>query len=287
MITRLELSRIHIDHPTYHHFTGSGESDSDLDLLLVGGEGVSEHLLEYQCKLANPLMFSSHDLIVSTCSVPPTQLQPDNVSKLVTAPRVPNDRFCTKWSEDGVIEYSDTVAPLLPQIQETWGSEPSLPNISLLLSTTFMAMNVGAKATNKVVSMSDKTQVRPITPNPAIATAASYSKQCLLQLRMLQSSPQSHQDEIDMAHSNLQKSRYEFKKEVRVGLAAERDACDSFLHSIISYPSTVFKKLRASSRSSPSALKRLQVGDKVYSNERVPDGMFDSLNALKAPERKV
>ena len=96
LITRLELSRIHIDHPTYHHFTGSGESDSDLDLLLFGGDGVSEHLLEYQCKLENPLMFSSHDLLVSTCSVPPIQHQPDDVSKLVTAPRIPNDRFCTK-----------------------------------------------------------------------------------------------------------------------------------------------------------------------------------------------
>ena len=101
---------------------------------------------------------------------------------------------------------------------------------------------------------------------------------------MLQSSPQSHQDEIDLADSNLQKSRYEFKKEVRAGLAAERDARDSFLHNIISNPSTVFKKLRANNRSSTSVLKRLQVGDNVYSNERVPDGMFDSLNALKAPD---
>ena len=159
-----------------------------------------------------------------------------------------------------------------------------LPNISLLLSTTVMAMNVGAKATNKVVNMSDKSKVRPSSPNPVIAAAASNSKQYLLQLRMLQSSPQSHQDEIDLADSNLQKSRYEFKKEVRAGLAAERDAQDSFLHNIISNPSTVFKKLRANNRSSTSVLKRLQVGDNVYSNERVPDGMFDSLNALKAPD---
>ena len=36
MISRLELTRVNIDHFTYHHFTGGGSSDSDLDVLLYG-----------------------------------------------------------------------------------------------------------------------------------------------------------------------------------------------------------------------------------------------------------
>ena len=123
--------------------------------------------------------------------------------------------------------------------------------------------------------------------NPHSKPRYSCSLEDHLKLRMLKSSPQSTQEQIDLASSNLQKSRYLFRKEVRAGLAADRDAQDSFLHNILSNPSTVFKKLRASSRNTSSVLKRLKVGDKVYVNERVPDGMFDSLNTLKAPDSRL
>ena len=47
VINRLELSKVIINHTTYHHFTGNGESDSDLDILLYGGgDGVSESLVD-------------------------------------------------------------------------------------------------------------------------------------------------------------------------------------------------------------------------------------------------
>ena len=59
LIERLELSKVVINHPTYHHFTGNGESGSDLDILLYGGEeGVSESLVDTVCELRHPLMFS-------------------------------------------------------------------------------------------------------------------------------------------------------------------------------------------------------------------------------------
>ena len=132
MISRLELARVNIDHFTYHHFTGGGSSDSDLDVLLYGGgDVVSEHLLEYQCKLRNPLMFSHHDLVISDCFVPQIPHVANDVSKLITAPRIVNERFSTKWCEDGISDYRDVVTPLLPKIRELWGSEPSTASISL------------------------------------------------------------------------------------------------------------------------------------------------------------
>ena len=73
-VSRLKLSRVIITHPTYHHFTGNGDSDSDLDLLLYGGgEGVNESLVNTVCELEHPLMFSHHDLFVSTCTIPSHQ----------------------------------------------------------------------------------------------------------------------------------------------------------------------------------------------------------------------
>ena len=99
MISRMELARVSISDPTYHHFTGNGSSDSDLDILLCGGgEGVSESLVEHCCKILNPTMFSHHDLIVSTCTIPHIQHVEHDVSKNITAPRIPNERFSTRWS---------------------------------------------------------------------------------------------------------------------------------------------------------------------------------------------
>ena len=104
--------------------------------------------------------------------------------------------------------------------------------------------------------------------------------QDLLHFKTVSASPLSTKEEIDDASSKLKSSRYNFKKEVRAGLADGRDARDSFLHNIISDPSAVFRRLRASAKSSGPVFKRIQVGDKVYTNEMVADGMFDSLNPI-------
>ena len=160
-ISRLKLSRVLIIHPTYHHFTGNGDSDSDLDLLLYGGgEGVNESLVNTVCELEHPLMFSHHDLFVSTCTIPSHQYEQTDDGKQVTAPRVPNLRFKTKWNDDGVSEYAQLLSPLLPQIRETWGGLQSNTNISLLISSTYSAMNLMSKATNKVNMLGDKVKVK-------------------------------------------------------------------------------------------------------------------------------
>jgi hypothetical protein len=99
MVSRLELARVNITDPTYHHFTGSGNSDSDLDILLLGGgDGVKESLVDQCCKILNPTMFSHHDLIISSCTIPHIQHAEHDVSRNISAPRIPNERFSTRWS---------------------------------------------------------------------------------------------------------------------------------------------------------------------------------------------
>ena len=91
VISRLKLAKVKFVHPTYHHFTGAGASDSDLDLLLYGGgDGVNETLVNIQCKFHHPLMFSHHDLIVSSCSIPPAAHDDtQDVTHNITAPGCP------------------------------------------------------------------------------------------------------------------------------------------------------------------------------------------------------
>ena len=296
VISRLKLAKVKLPHPTYHHFTGCGESDSDLDLLLYGGGGgggggagdgltVEETLVNIQCKFQHPLMFSHHDLIVSTCSIPPVAHDTHDEGDNITAPRVPNLRFKTRWSEEGVTEYSDVISTQLRQIRDTWGNmKHNNSSISLLLSTTFSAMNIAAKATNEVSMLGEKKErVKPKTSQSTKA-AAKTSFKLLQKLSRLEGSQTASEAELDEARLRLHISRLLFKKIVRKCLAEERDIRDRKLYDIISNPSAAFSALRAGARSTAPAVKRMQVGDKVYMGESVADGLFDSLSSLKSPD---
>ena len=99
----MDLNKVTLPHLSYHHFTGGGKSDSDLDVLLYGGyAGVSEHLLDIVCELQHPLMFSHHDLTDSTCSIPTQKHQDSDSEHNITAPRTESNRFKTMWTEEGV-----------------------------------------------------------------------------------------------------------------------------------------------------------------------------------------
>jgi hypothetical protein len=149
-IRRLDLTRLSLPHPTYHHFMGSGASDSDLDQLLYGGNIMATETLEnIICELENPLMFSHHDMIISTCMLPPKPSDKMNDAENITAPRVPNDRFATKWSDEGVEEYELIASPLLSQIRESWGQGEDSASISMLLSTTYAALNLVSRLRTK------------------------------------------------------------------------------------------------------------------------------------------
>ena len=58
-------------HPSHHHFLGGGLQDAQLDVLLYQEDSDAEILNELVCKLEHPLVDSAHDLVLSTCSLPP------------------------------------------------------------------------------------------------------------------------------------------------------------------------------------------------------------------------
>ena len=203
----MELCKMIIPHMTYHHFTGGGKSDSDLDVVLYGGcAGVSEYLVDIVCELQHPLMFSHHDIIISTCSIPTQQPQPSDNEQNITAPRSENNRFRTVWTDEGVAEYKEQLSPLLPEIRKTWGSSPSTSNISLLLSSTYMAMNMISKSTNKCYMTADTPNPKN-TVSPSVRAAAKNSLKELHKLKRLEKNRDTSEDQINAAKENLEKSR--------------------------------------------------------------------------------
>ena len=62
-----ELNEVHINHPTYHHFMGNGDSDSHLDRIICSVKpNKMEKLVEILCKHHNPWISSLHDAILSS-----------------------------------------------------------------------------------------------------------------------------------------------------------------------------------------------------------------------------
>ena len=102
-------------------------------------------------------------------------------------------------------------------------------------------------------------------------------------LHQLESSQLSQEAEVKNIREELASSRHDFRKEMRGNLAQTRDTNDMKLYEILSDPSSVYKSLRRSFRRSSPTVHKMKVGQKVYEGAEVPDGMFDSLNSLKAP----
>ena len=99
------LKNIPLLHPTYHHFVGEGNFDSEIDVLLVNGtdKKASESLDKIVCKLDSPFVNSQHDVILSKCCLPNCPVAPPN-QKLEEAPKIDNDRIKIIWDEE-VIRY--------------------------------------------------------------------------------------------------------------------------------------------------------------------------------------
>ena len=202
---------------------GPGDSGADDGGADCGTGAVAETLSGIYCKFKHPLMFSHHDLLVSSCSLPPIPKVTHDTSDNITAPKVPNLRFKTKWSDEGIIEYSNILSSLLQQIRETWGNmHHNNSSISMLLSTTFSAMSIAAKSTNKVTMLGDKMTAKP-KKNVDAQNEAKKSFKLRRSLSRLEASQTATKEELCDARLKLNISRVLFKKTVRDELATERD----------------------------------------------------------------
>ena len=79
------LESTKIDHNTYHHFTGEGRSDSQLDVLLHSKD-YSDDLVNVFCRNEDPTILSHHDIILSCFSLPHKSLASDTGVKYQSAP---------------------------------------------------------------------------------------------------------------------------------------------------------------------------------------------------------
>ena len=272
------LVQVDINHPTYHHFTGNGASDSCLDRIFFPRNFVHPESLDMIiCKLNHPLIDSHHDILISTWTLFDEALE-DNKAMNITAPKVDNTRHKVLWSDSGVAAFQELVFPHLERLQTLWLSSPTKTSVSLLLESTTRVLTTCASVTNKTVSLARSPSVKSrYTPRAVRHSARKLLKKSKM-VKMLSIEPVDLAL-LEAAKNDFKTSRIEHRRLVRHYKAKDSFTRDS---NLMSSPKETYSRIRASKRSKAGKINKLKVGNKVYDGEHVPDGFFDSISKLKS-----
>ena len=279
-----QLLQLSFPKPTYHHFVGHGESDSNLDQNLYSSSAVHpETLICIECSKSNPLVNSHHDLIISVAHLPHVQTL-DQPSDNVTAPIIENERMKIVWSDQGIEQYQALLTPHLHRLQQLWLSSPTKSCTSLLLESTNNLLTSCAAKTNKAFLLANQQSPRPIKTPRAVRKS---QKDLLKMYKTLKKSilNGNYDSEASLDYS---KARTEHRRLLRHIKACSSIKRDQDLFSVCSTTnSKVFSNIKRSRREKCSKINKLQVRNRTYVGESVKDGFFDSIRDLKTRNSTV
>ena len=95
-----------------------GLSESNIDVL-IHPENSEETLEKVLCSKTNPLVDSSHDALVSSCSLP-CQAVSEVPCNTIKAPKVEHSKHKVVWSEEGIKAYQKLLAMTLPTLESDY-----------------------------------------------------------------------------------------------------------------------------------------------------------------------
>ena len=168
-VNDLRLHSIDLGHMTYHHFTGDGNSDSSIDIIVEPFNALNTEVVDrILCLKSNPNIDSHHDIILSHVSIPTRKPTGNDKDMNIVAPRVENDRVKIIWSTEGIQGYQQLINPILPSLREEWLDDSSPYFISTLLHATNEILSSAAIATNRHVKLREDPPVRPMKLPPSV-----------------------------------------------------------------------------------------------------------------------
>ena len=288
-IARHNLQRLTIDHPTYHHFIGTGQFDSDLDVILFTNlQDQSESLTEVICKHHYPLIDSHHDLIITSFTIPLAPASPQISQKQISAPKIENFRQKVLWSEEGIAAYRTAVGGPLADMEERWRDSITSPAaMSALLSSTYSLLKSAAAATNKVVNLGESRPVKK-SKSPEICRLRSRVLAAHRHVAATLATPTpstSDLEELSRAKDALALVRAELQRATRAQLHREYLKRDQQLCSMDF--NGLFKSIKSAKASKASKISSIRVNDLKYEGDTVPDGFFHSMSDLKQPDMNL
>ena len=281
-IEQYEMKRVSLNHNTYHHFTGNGGSDSELDILLFSNkEGVNEELVDLLCRQENPLIDSHHDVLVSSCSIP-SKPDPVDISENVVAPRIENNRHKIVWSQEGISKYEEITSLLLPGIRTRWLESSSETSMSVLLQATNFLMNQAAAEANKVVPLHISVAPKSANIPKPIRKSSNLLSMLNSRVKYLLSNPFTSEESLEEAKMRLKIQKNRHRRLVRWTRHRLNLARDTRLRPDCSDGGKMSQVIKQTTTKAPLAIHKLHVGNKVYEGKYVPDGFYDSISSLKS-----
>ena len=274
-IAKFSLAQVEIEHPTYHHFTGQGRFDSNLDIILYSRDinMVTETISKVFCKFDHPEVTSHHDLLLSEFTLPSLE-KVEHSDNLVCAPRTMRSRSKIVWNKDGEEDYCELVSSQLQQLRLSWSESSSRAATSVILQSTNHILNLAATLTNPSVSMN----VEKPTKAQRIPRKISTAKR-----RLMNKHKYFKKKQTDVAKSHFERARQNYRQAVRLTRLEQSIKRDQKLDTILTdNPAKIYSYLRSCKQTKTSKIDQLAVGEKLYSGCQVGDGFFDSMTSLKS-----
>ena len=173
---RYGLYSFPLGHTTYHHFTGNGSRDSQLDVL-ISSLGHPDKLVDIKCKKDNPLVTSSHDVIISSFKLFSRIHWPD------PTPKVSRPWYRVLWDNDGILSYSSILDKTLPSILASCGDAPSPETFLSILEQTNRAILDAANLSFKVKSLSQPHKPSKPRVDPVVKKLSIQISQLSVQIK--------------------------------------------------------------------------------------------------------
>ena len=272
-LSNFSLTQINIGHKTYHHFLGGGSFDSNIDVILQSENApFEETITSVYCKHDWPEIDSHHDVIISAVNIPTTDDVPPQ-DDLLTAPKLVQPRHKIVWSEEGIAKYEELAAGLLTDVRMKWLNPLSKTSLSVLLASTNDIFNTCAIATNKSIDLSIACPVKSEKKAKEIRLSEAELKKAHQKCKA--NPDNNNTDALKIARTN-------HRALVRASKVKKDNKQDEDLLSLLSSnPSPAFRRLKSAKSSASVQVPFIKVGGKKYSDEKVVDGLFESISKLK------
>ena len=265
-----------VGHPTYHHFTGNGFSDSQLDVLLRT-KTESEVIEEIYCKLDNPLILSHHDALLSRFSLRSSAPSPPDMDNPL-APRIENNRVKVHWSNEGIVNYKTSVEENLARIRSNWLDSSSPASVSVLLQATNSFLDLCARRTNGFTKLSKEFRSKS-AKKPAYLV---HSERKLMKSHKTLRNMSRLSPDFKRLAEQHQEAKRQHQRLLRLQKMEECCFRDKTLNSLLSNDaSPAYKAIKHLKNPRASKLAKITVGKMTYLGDTVPDGMFESIRSLK------
>ena len=277
------LKRVQIKHPTYHHFTGQGKFDSELDVLAFSDQNdVNEELNALHCKLEDTRIDSHHDLLISAATIPASEKPTIDKSMNISAPKIPNTRQKIIWSDEGIVLFKQLTSKLLPELRQRWFSGSSTSSTSVLIQSTNFLLALAASETNKSISLATKSDHTPKKVPKAIRKSSNKLARANSKLKEALKSQSPPPAKIFDLQTKVKLFRTEHRQLVRRTRMHNNIKRDKNLDLIRSVGANqLYKNVNKIKSKTAININKLTVGNKVYEGDNVADGFFDSISSLK------